>query len=161
MDQTSTSRRTADDVTVTRGVRSQLYDLARAIADHVDLLKRQIRSDCTPTLGQVEELFDLAERIDMELALNEPTLPCSIPACSRPAVAHIGTRPYCVRCAKALRAVTVQVQSDAPDIARTRLEAMVQGKTPWPQPDTAAERLAEVLRVHAPIDRMVKDFESR
>lgn len=149
MNDTATPIRPTTPDPISRGVRSQLYDLARAVADHIELLKRQIRSDVTPTLGQVEELFDLGERIAVELMLNEPTLPCSIAQCSRPAVAHIGSRPYCVRCAKALRAVTVQVQSDASEIARTRLEAMVKGQTPWPQPDHVAERLAEVLAVHA------------
>lgn len=150
MDEPTTTRPYGHKET-SRPMRSQLYELARAIVDHVDLMKRQIRHDVTPTLGEVEELFDLAERMGMELALNEPSLPCSIPTCARPSAAYIGARPYCVRCAKALRAVTMQVQSDAPEIARQRLEAMAQGKTPWPHIDTAAEseRIAEILAVHA------------
>jgi len=116
-----------------------LHTAARALVDHVDLLKRQIRHNVTPTIGDTEELFQLAETVDLELRHHEPLEPCSIGGCNRLAATRLRERPYCTRCARALSAVTRQVELDAPAIARAKLEGMVAGRAPWPDAIGAAD----------------------
>jgi hypothetical protein len=95
-------------------------------------LKGMHRAGLTPTYGQIEELFELGDQLDVALKLANPALPCSIGSCGRPAAKYLHDRPFCARCARALEAVTTQVKTDAPEIARARIEAMVRGRAPWP-----------------------------
>lgn len=116
-----------------------LQEVGHQLVGNLRRLKQQHSAGITPTFGQVEELFDLGEQLDVAIRLSEPALPCSIDTCRRAAATKVHSRPYCERCARALQAVTTQVAQDAPEIARARLEAMVRGRAPWPASAAAGE----------------------
>jgi hypothetical protein len=110
---------------------SDLAGAARAMVEHVRVLRKIHISGESPRYGDIECLFDLADRLDHEIRLNEPALPCAM-GCKRPAVERVSDRACCARCARALRALQQQVQAEAPEIARQRLDAMLHGRVAWP-----------------------------
>jgi hypothetical protein len=108
-----------------------LQDVGHQLVGTIRRLKAQHASGITPSFGQVEALFDLGEQLDTAIRLSEPSLPCAT-GCGRPAARKVETRPYCARCAQALDVVTAQIAQDAPELARQRVDAMVQRREPWP-----------------------------
>lgn len=112
---------------------SDNVDVRQLLVAHIRTLRSQHKAGINPTYGQVEDLFDYAERLDMEIRLSEPTMPCSLPGgCSAPATERIGKAAYCGKHAQALRAVTALVQSDAENIALARVADMERGRAAWP-----------------------------
>lgn len=113
-----------------------LRTVAEQVVAAIRLIRKQDAAGINPTNAEIRDLYDLAERLDVEVRLNEPALPCSVGGCTRAAEQRLSGQPYCGRCWRALTAVTTQVRSDAVEIARTRIEAMVAGRVPWPSGET-------------------------
>jgi hypothetical protein len=84
---------------------------AHGLALRLRTIRKQHQAGINPTTGELFDLFDLGERLDTEAEISEPAVPCSIAACKRASSAVVQSRPYCDRCAEALRAVTNQIAS--------------------------------------------------
>jgi hypothetical protein len=115
-----------------------LQRAARAVTAHIERLKAIHRSNEAPRHGDIEELFDLSERLALELKLSVPGLPCTLPTCTQPSADVVGGQPYCLKHARAMRELMTVVTAETPEIARTRLVAMEQGRAPWPAAIAAA-----------------------
>lgn len=108
-------------------------DVRQLLVTHIRQLRQQHKAGITPTYGQIDDLFDLGERLEGEIRTTEPTMPCALPAgCTTPATERVGTATYCARHAQALRALTQLVVEDADSIAIARLCDMERGRAPWP-----------------------------
>lgn len=98
-------------------------ETAHLLCDHVRLLERQHRAGITPSYGQVEDLFDLARRLDTSLdagapLVGAPTARCARPGCGEVATVPIGPFAYCAPCAVQFRMLLQQLQAFGLD-ART------------------------------------------
>jgi hypothetical protein len=111
---------------------SHLREVAHLVSLKLRTIRKQHQAGINPTTGELFDLFDLGDRLETEADISEPTVPCSIAECKRASSAVVQSRPYCDRCAEALRAVTSQIAQDAPELARQRIEAMVAGRASWP-----------------------------
>lgn len=82
---------------------------ARQLCDLVDLLRKQHRAGITPSFGQVDELFELSDRLRGEADAPWPASRrrCSVPECTTPdhdvAVVSRSGKLYCSYHGDALR----------------------------------------------------------
>lgn len=113
---------------------SSVIDVRQLLVNHIRTLRQQHKAGINPTYGQIDDLFDYAERLEVEIRLSVPTMPCSLPGgCASPATERVGAAHYCGKHGQALRTVTRLVEEDAPNIALARLADMERGRAPWPE----------------------------
>lgn len=124
---------------------SHLNEVGLLLVRTIRTIRGQHKAGIPPSFGQIDDLFDLGERLSTELQIADPEsarVACSIGDCKRVAETRLVGQPYCRRCADALDAATMQIHSDAPQLARERVAAMVAGRVPWPKAPAADETRA-------------------
>lgn len=94
--------------------------MATQLCDHVALLKKQHKSGVTPTFGQVDDLFDMADRLQHALdtggALEDPALTCTVRGCPALALAMTNGHPYCESHAREVSHLLTSLNKLLPDL---------------------------------------------
>jgi len=86
---------------------------AQHLCAHVRLLKSVHKAGLTPSFGQVEDLFDLADGLEQvidSLGVDQAVRSCTRPECAAAATSVVAGRPYCDPCGAAVRKLLKQVE---------------------------------------------------
>jgi hypothetical protein len=103
------------------------------LCDLVDLLRKQHRAGITPSFGQVDELFELSDRLRLEASVDPVDVRrrCSVPGCDTPvmdvAIVAGSGKPYCAPHASALRLALATADRLMPGVVDVRMV-----RTDWP-----------------------------
>ena len=106
--------------------------VALQLCDLIDVLRKQHRAGITPTFGQVEDLFDLADHLRVQARLEAPAPErvavrgCSVRGCDGAVSAELSEHPYCGRHARVMRETLGRVQQLLHEAAVTV------GRVQWP-----------------------------
>lgn len=109
--------------------------VAVQLCDLIDQLRKQHRAGITPTFGQVEDLFDLGDRLRVEVRLEaardeKPAARgCSVRGCEGSATTQLAQHPYCVRHARVIGETLTRVQQLLHEASVTV------GRVQWPTVD--------------------------